>query len=161
MFGTCLFLMSGKLNSVVTTAKSNLLSWNKIVLREHDTGGHSWVNDSLNSQARSRSLPWIVELLVLLNENQYFGTRFVSREHNFIRDVYAGSRRGEPGGVWLHVCMYMCIYVCYCVNSSPSVLFISHPVIHSQSLFQDSSPRDFHLVIPWTFPISQPCSNAL
>lgn len=72
-----------------------------------------------------------------LSENQYCGTHFVSREHNLIRDVYADTRRGEPGGVWLYVCMYLCIYICYFMYYLFPVQWYTH------SLFQDSSVSSF------------------
>lgn len=133
------------------------------------TGGHKWVNHSLNSWVRSRPLPWIMESSCL-SENQYCGACFVSREHNFTRDVYADIRRGGSLRVCVCVCtcafpcvcLYMWISVFYCVNSSPSCIIhfpcsctLTEPFPGFSSLFL--LPKIF----TWNFLISHQYSNAL
>lgn len=147
----------GGQNSVVISGKSNLLSWNKIVLREHDTGGHKWVNPGLNSRVRSRSLPWIMESSCL-SENQYCGACFVSREHNFTRDVYADTRKGEPGGR-VALCVSVHVYFCMLLCKQFTFMFYSLPIqwythrAFSRILQLLPSPRGFHLDFPHLSPM--------
>lgn len=164
MSGTCLLLVAGQLNSGVVSGKSNLLSWNKTVLRQRDTGGDNWVSHSLKSQARSKSLPWIMESVVLLQCKSILWCLFCQQRAQFDQRCLCRHQRRQAWGCGaLCVCMYMCIYVLLWKQFTfMDYLFPSSDTytVFSRILQFLHSPRDFHLVIPWTFPISHPRSNA-
>lgn len=143
MFGTCLFLVAGELNSGVISGKSNLLSWNKITLGQHDTCGHSWVSHSLNGYIRSRSLPWIMESLVQLKWKSILWYSFCQQRAQFDqRCLCRHQKRGAWGCVAL--CVYVHVYLCMLFH----VLFISHPVIHTECFPGFSSFFLFPKILP-------------
>lgn len=136
MFGTCLFLVAGQLNSGVLSGKSNLLSWNKIASGQHDTGRHNWVNHSLNSYTRSRFLPWIMESLVQLKWKSILWYSFCQQRAQFDqRCLCRHQKRGAWGCVAL--CVYVPVYLCMLFHVLFPIQWYTH------SLFQDSSVSSF------------------
>lgn len=116
-------------------------------------GGRSWVNHSLSSHARLKSLPWIVKSLVPLKwKSVLCYSLFVIRGHNLTKDLYADSKREGLGGMWIatctraRVCVYICIYVIYvymlvCKQfASVHYLFPIHWYTHTQKMLSKSPP---------------------
>lgn len=126
-------------------------------LRQRDAGGCNWIAWTIKLYPSPYTGPWnhsshlkvSAVLLSLCRQRAEYDQKCFRRQ----------QARGLEVCGWQPACIHMYIFnvfICYCVNSLPSYLIYfpsSDRHTHSFPVFSSffPSPKDFHLVIAWSF----------